>query len=98
MSTMTIGPSGAADMTSFLPAKLVRTRPLFDPEIVRRALKDSFLKLNPAIQFKNPVMLSPVFKTRVLSVPLTLRSFEPSPSKKAAATSPVKLADDPDSL
>jgi len=56
MSTMTIGPSGAADMTSFLPAKLVRTRPLFDPEIVRRALKDSFLKLNPAIQFKNPVM------------------------------------------
>jgi K+-transporting ATPase ATPase B chain len=43
-------------MTSFLPARLVRTRPLFDPEIVRRALKDSFLKLNPAIQFKNPVM------------------------------------------
>lgn len=56
MSTMTIPPSGAADMTSFLPARLVRTRPLFDPEIVRRALKDSFLKLNPAIQFKNPVM------------------------------------------
>jgi K+-transporting ATPase ATPase B chain len=56
MSTMTIPPSGAADITSLLPAKLVRSRPLFDPEIVRRALKDSFLKLNPAIQFKNPVM------------------------------------------
>jgi K+-transporting ATPase ATPase B chain len=56
MSTMTIPPSGATDITSFLPARLARTRPLFDPEIVRRALKDSFLKLNPAIQFKNPVM------------------------------------------
>ncbi len=56
MSTLTIAPSGATDITSFLPARLVRTRPLFDPEIVRRALKDSFLKLNPAIQFKNPVM------------------------------------------
>jgi K+-transporting ATPase ATPase B chain len=56
MSTLTIAPSGATDITSFLPAKLARTRPLFDPEIVRRALKDSFLKLNPAIQFKNPVM------------------------------------------
>jgi len=56
MSTLTVAPSGAADMPSFLPAKLVRTRPLFDPEIVRRALKDSFFKLSPAIQFKNPVM------------------------------------------
>jgi K+-transporting ATPase ATPase B chain len=55
MSTTVIAP-GATDMTSLLPKKLVRARPLFDPEIVRRALKDSFLKLHPAIQFKNPVM------------------------------------------
>jgi K+-transporting ATPase ATPase B chain len=41
---------------SLLPATLVRARPLFDPEIVRRALKDSFIKLNPATLIKNPVM------------------------------------------
>jgi len=55
-TTVTAPTPGTADMTSFLPRKLVRARPLFDPEIVRRALKDSFLKLNPAVQFKNPVM------------------------------------------
>jgi K+-transporting ATPase ATPase B chain len=43
-------------MTSLLPQKLVRARPLFDREIVRRAAKESFAKLNPAVQLKNPVM------------------------------------------
>jgi K+-transporting ATPase ATPase B chain len=33
-----------------------RSRPLFDPEIVRRATKESFVKLNPAKVAKNPVM------------------------------------------
>ena len=41
---------------SLLPTKLVRSRPLFDPEIVRRALRDCFLKLNPVNLMKNPVM------------------------------------------
>src|SRR5215471_6374936 len=31
-------------------------RPLFDPPIVRRAIKDSFLKLNPRKVARNPVM------------------------------------------
>ena len=31
-------------------------RPLFDPPIVKRAIKDSFLKLNPRQVAKNPVM------------------------------------------
>ncbi|MGI8958232.1 MAG: potassium-transporting ATPase subunit KdpB [Bryobacteraceae bacterium] len=44
------------DLTSLLPGKLVRARPLFDPEIVRRASKDSFVKLNPLTLLKNPVM------------------------------------------
>ncbi|MBV9405584.1 MAG: hypothetical protein JO211_09595, partial [Acidobacteriaceae bacterium] len=44
------------DSTSLLPRKLVRARPLFDPEIVQRATKDSFLKLNPITLLKNPVM------------------------------------------
>ena len=46
----------AQDLTSLLPGKLVRARPLFDPEIVRRAARDSFVKLNPYTLIKNPVM------------------------------------------
>src|SRR3989442_12366436 len=39
-----------------LISKGVRARPLFDPEIVRRAKKESFVKLNPRMVAKNPVM------------------------------------------
>ena len=34
----------------------VKARPLFDPPIVRRAIADSFRKLDPRHQVKNPVM------------------------------------------
>jgi K+-transporting ATPase ATPase B chain len=34
----------------------VRSRPLFDPEILRRAIRESFVKLNPRLVAKNPVM------------------------------------------
>ena len=34
----------------------VRARPLFDPEILRRAITESFVKLNPKLVAKNPVM------------------------------------------
>jgi len=34
----------------------VRSRPLFDPEIMRRAIRESFVKLNPMAVAKNPVM------------------------------------------
>jgi K+-transporting ATPase ATPase B chain len=44
------------DTALLLPKKLVRARPLFDPEIVRRAIVASFQKLNPATLLKNPVM------------------------------------------
>jgi K+-transporting ATPase ATPase B chain len=33
-----------------------KTRPLFDPPILRRALLDAFTKLDPRIQVQNPVM------------------------------------------
>src|SRR5512141_3257475 len=33
-----------------------KARPLFDPPIVRRAISDSFKKLNPRNQLRNPVM------------------------------------------
>ena len=44
------------DETTLIPKKLVRARPLFDPEILRRAVKDSVLKLNPVTLMKNPVI------------------------------------------
>src|SRR2546426_1519052 len=58
-------PSGASsppvtpspvDESSLMPKKLVRARPLLDPEILRRALKDSVRKLNPVTLMKNPVI------------------------------------------
>jgi K+-transporting ATPase ATPase B chain len=39
-----------------MPKRGARARPLFDPPIVKRALKDSFVKLNPRTMMKNPVM------------------------------------------
>src|SRR5712692_7064415 len=61
MPTLTTAPSPTPripqeDPTSLLPKKLVRARPLFDPEIVRRATRASFAKLNPITLMKNPVM------------------------------------------
>jgi potassium-transporting ATPase ATP-binding subunit len=44
------------DPTSLLPKKLARARPLFDREIVGRASRASFSKLNPIHLLKNPVM------------------------------------------
>jgi K+-transporting ATPase ATPase B chain len=46
----------AQDLTSLLPKKLARARPLFDREIAGRAFKASFAKLNPVTLAKNPVM------------------------------------------
>jgi K+-transporting ATPase ATPase B chain len=61
MTTMTTPPEAKPaaphdDSTSLLPKKLGRSRPLFDPEIVSRAVKASFGKLNPVSLLKNPVM------------------------------------------
>src|ERR1700742_2531175 len=39
-----------------LISKGVRARPLFDPEILNRAIKESFVKLDPRKVAKNPVM------------------------------------------
>ncbi len=48
--------SSSGDETSLIPKTLVRARPLFDPDILRRALRDAVLKLNPATLMKNPVI------------------------------------------
>ena len=44
------------DETALIPKKAPRARPLFDPPIVKRAIGDSFVKLNPRLMMKNPVM------------------------------------------
>ncbi len=49
-------PAPPAGNESLVPRKLVRARPLFDPEILRRAIWDSVLKLNPITLMKNPVI------------------------------------------
>jgi potassium-transporting ATPase ATP-binding subunit len=56
MATMVSPPMPIDDETTLLPKKLVRARPLFDPEIVKRAIKESFVKLSPVAVAKNPVM------------------------------------------
>src|SRR5579871_6013194 len=47
-------PPGDSTMMGLSRGK--RARPLFDPPIVRRAIIDSFIKLNPVTLAKNPVM------------------------------------------
>jgi K+-transporting ATPase ATPase B chain len=56
MPTTLERPPVLSSEASVLPAKLTRARPLFDREIVQRAVRDSFLKLNPRGLVKNPVI------------------------------------------
>src|SRR5579864_1646037 len=60
MSTMTapqVAPKpGIKEEATTLISRGVRSRPLFDPEIMKRAVKESFVKLNPMTVAKNPVM------------------------------------------
>src|SRR6516162_6371458 len=44
------------DVTLLIPKKALRARPLFDPPIVKRALGDSFRKLELRLMLNNPVM------------------------------------------
>ena len=46
----------SSDLTELLPKKLAHSRPLFDRQILKRAIRDSFTKLNPAKLLKNPVI------------------------------------------
>src|SRR5262249_39221092 len=49
-------PEAKNEIGAQLISKGVRARPLFDPEILRRAIKESFVKLSPRVVAKNPVM------------------------------------------
>jgi potassium-transporting ATPase ATP-binding subunit len=61
MSTVTVPPTQRrpeikTERRAALISRGTRARPLFDPEILRRAVKESFVKLNPRLVAKNPVM------------------------------------------
>src|ERR1700719_4929535 len=59
MSTLSVPPveiKPEIKDASQLISRGVRSRPLFDPEIVKRATKESFVKLDPRKVAKNPVM------------------------------------------
>src|ERR1039458_1813354 len=60
MSSVTVPPAERKPESNQAGAGLisrgVRARPLFDPEILRRAIRESFVKLNPKLVAKNPVM------------------------------------------
>jgi potassium-transporting ATPase ATP-binding subunit len=61
MSTMTVPPQEHKTDpmhhdTAALISRGVRARPLFDPEILKRAAKESFLKMNVVHVARNPVM------------------------------------------
>ncbi|MGO9228312.1 MAG: potassium-transporting ATPase subunit KdpB [Bryobacteraceae bacterium] len=56
MPVATVTPVNNSDSTSLISKKATRARPLFDPPIVKRAIGDSFVKLNPRLMMKNPVM------------------------------------------
>jgi K+-transporting ATPase ATPase B chain len=84
MATTMTPPPVTEDATALIPKKLMRARPLFDPEILRRALKDSFFKLNPVTLMKNPVIfvvevgaaLTTVFLIRDVFAGATSLGFE----------------------
>jgi len=59
-SPLVASPMNSPTMESVAPSPLVRPkhapRSLFEPAIVRRALKEAFVKLDPRLVAKNPVM------------------------------------------
>ena len=67
-------PTTDDDVTSLIPKKAARARPLFDPPIVKRAIGDSFRKLNPRTMMKNPVMFV-VEVGAAMTTALLLRDF-----------------------
>ena len=60
-----------------------KTRPLFDPSIVKRAVLDSLKKLNPKRQLRNPVMFT-VFIGSILTTGLGIHALSAGGSESPA--------------
>src|SRR5271157_5533257 len=54
--TTTLNPPPVEDPGTLFSTRVARARPLFDPQLLRRAIGDSFRKLNPVTLMKNPVI------------------------------------------
>src|ERR1035441_345711 len=72
MPVITVSPS--EDVASIIPRKGSRSRPLLDPPIVKRAITDALVKLNPRHMMKNPVMFV-VEVGAVMTTLLTVRDL-----------------------
>jgi potassium-transporting ATPase ATP-binding subunit len=59
-----------------------KARPLFDPPIVRRAILESFKKLNPRLQVRNPVMFT-VFVGSILTTGLGIQALSSDTGESA---------------
>ncbi len=82
MSTSSDSPVILAPPPETRPPK-VRTKPgasLFEPAIVRRAIRDAFIKVDPRVQLRNPVM----FVVLVGSMWTTVLFFRDLPHAKTA--------------
>src|SRR5215471_17721658 len=82
-----VGASAPVEPTSIVPKKGARARPLFDPPIVRRAVRDSFAKLNPRTMMKNPVM----FVVEVGAVGTTILAIRDLAAASAVAGFTVQI-------
>jgi potassium-transporting ATPase ATP-binding subunit len=85
MSTVITPPSPkdhapSSEPASLLPRKLARSRPLFDREIVARAVRAAFAKLNPASLMKNPVMFVVEVGAALTTVFLIRDAFQGGPA------------------
>src|SRR5580700_827720 len=78
----------SADSTDLGLGRGKRARPLFDPPIVRRAVIDSFVKLNPKTLAKNPVM----FVVEVGALLTTILTFRTLASGGAGLGFEVQIA------
>jgi K+-transporting ATPase ATPase B chain len=79
MATTTAAPPQLDDLTTLVPRKPLRARPLFDRELMGRAFKESFIKLNPLKLIKNPVIFVVEVGAALTTVFLALNTFAGAP-------------------
>ncbi len=66
-------------------------KPLFQPQIVRRAIKDSFIKLNPRLLAKNPVMFTVGVGSMVCTILLISNLIKNIPADELLFQSQITL-------
>ena len=62
-------------------SKHIKENKLFQKDIIVNALKASFVKLNPAVMIKNPVMFTVEVGTLIMIVLTIILLFSPDPAQ-----------------